>query len=94
MTRLYDIVSHQFPDWMLYEYMFRHPELLQPSLTREFHEHKAILEAISAKNTELAAKHVIVHIKNLGEELVSYLGISQDLLTEKEEQMLYSQKLP
>lgn len=88
MTKLYEIVSHQFPDWMLYEYMFRHPELLQSSLTTELQEHKAIVDAISAQNPEQAALTVITHIRNLGKELVSYLGIPQILLTEKEDNIL------
>jgi DNA-binding GntR family transcriptional regulator len=88
MTKLYEVVSHQFPDWMLYEYMFRHPELLQPSLTHEFQEHKAIVDAIAARNPEEAARNVITHIKNLGEELVNFLGISKALLAEKEAQLV------
>lgn len=88
MTKLYKMVSHQFPDWMLYEYMFRYPELLQPSLTKEFQEHKAIVDAISAQNPEQAAKNVVTHIKNLGMELVSFLGIPQAMLAEKEKQMI------
>ena len=93
MTHLYEMVSHQFPDWMLYEYMFRYPDLLQPSLTNEYYEHKAIVDAISVQDAELAAIHVITHIKNLGVELVSYLGIPRNLLAEKEKQMLSSRKL-
>ena len=88
MTRLFKIVSHQFPDWMLYEYMFRYPELLQPSLSKEYMEHKAIVEAIGSNNPELAASNVSIHIKNLGNELVSFLEIPRELLSEKENQML------
>ena len=88
MTKLYEVVSHQFPDWMLYEYMFRHPELLQPSLTKEFQEHKAILDAISAKNPEEATFQVMTHIRNLGKELINYLGIPQELLSDKEKHIL------
>ena len=88
MTKLYEVVSHQFPDWMLYEYMFRYPELLQPSLTKEFQEHKAIVDAISIQDPDQAANNVFTHIKNLGSELVSFLGIPQNLLAEKEAQMM------
>ena len=84
LTRLYNVVSHQFPDWMLYEYMFRFPDLLLPSLINELNEHKAILEAVSIGNPEKAAQNVVTHIKNLGKELVVYLNIPQDLLDEKE----------
>jgi GntR family transcriptional repressor for pyruvate dehydrogenase complex len=93
LVRLYQMVSHQFPDWMLYEYMFRHPELLQPSLTQEYHEHKAIIDAISNQQPDLAAEKVILHIKNLGDELVSYLNIPRDLLMEKEKQILPHRKI-
>ncbi len=88
LTKLFDTVSHQFPDWMLYEYMFRHPELLQPSLTKELTEHKAIVDAIAARNPEKAAYEVTNHIKNLGQELVAYLDISKALISEKEKHMM------
>ena len=88
MTKLFEIVSHQFPDWMLYEYMFRYPELLQPSLSTEFQEHKAIVDAIAAKNSDLAALKAATHIKNLGNELVNFLGIPREMLLEKEKQMM------
>jgi DNA-binding GntR family transcriptional regulator len=31
LNKLYEMTTNAFPDWMLYEYMFRHPELLQSS---------------------------------------------------------------
>lgn len=92
MTKLYEIVSHQFPDWMLYEYMFRHPELLQPSLTKEFQEHKAIVDSISEKDPDEAMTHVATHIQNLGKELINYLGIPQELLENNEEQIFVHQR--
>jgi DNA-binding GntR family transcriptional regulator len=94
LLKLYEVVSHQFPDWMLYESMFRHPELLQPSLTDEFHEHQAIVEALAAGNPEAAARQVVAHIKNLGEELVNFLGISPDWLAAREAQLGSVIKIP
>jgi DNA-binding GntR family transcriptional regulator len=88
MLKLYEMVSHQFPDWMLYEYMFRFPELLLPSLTKEYEEHKAIVDAISAMDPVLAVKCVTTHIKNLGEELISFLGVPEALLREKEDLLI------
>jgi DNA-binding GntR family transcriptional regulator len=87
MSKLYEMVSNLFPDWRLYEYMYRHPELLETSLTREYQEHKAIVDAIAAHNAELAADHAIIHIQNLGKELVDFLGIPIELLKEKEIQI-------
>lgn len=92
MTKLFEVVSHQFPDWMLYEYMFRFPELLKPSLTKEYQEHKAILNSITAQDSEQAARNVIIHIENLGTELVDFIGIPRDLLDQRAQQMMGNSK--
>lgn len=87
MSKLYEMVSNLFPDWRLYEYMFRHPELLDASLSREYHEHCAILQAIAARDPEQAAAETVTHIRNLRPELIEYLGIPETLLAEKENQI-------
>lgn len=76
LSKLYEMTTNSFPDWMLYEYMFRHPELLQNSLKREYYEHKAIVEAFEQKDLLTATRVINDHIKNLGDELELYLGIS------------------
>jgi DNA-binding GntR family transcriptional regulator len=90
LSKLYKMMANTFPDWMLYEYMFRHPELLLPSLTREFNEHTAIAEAIRAGDADLAAERTIQHIRELSKELVLYLGIPAELLTDKERKLVGS----
>ncbi|MDO9128504.1 MAG: GntR family transcriptional regulator [Anaerolineales bacterium] len=87
LTRLYEMVSNQFPDWMLYEYMFRHPELLQPSLAKEYQEHKAIVDAVAVGDAGLAAQYAVEHIRNLGGELITFLRIPKTLLDATEEQL-------
>jgi len=87
LCKLYEMVSNLFPDWRLYEYMFRHPELLENSLEKEYQEHKAILDAISAQNQELAVQVAAQHIRNLGDEIVNYLDVPRNLLKEKEMQL-------
>ncbi len=87
MQKLYEMASNLFPDWRLYEYMFRHPELLDASLRREYQEHCAIVEAITQRDPDQAAAQTIIHIRNLGPELVEYLGISKKLIDEKERQV-------
>ena len=87
MSKLYEMASNLFPDWRLYEYMFRHPELLDISLRREYQEHCAIVEAIAAHDPGGAAAETITHIRNLRPELVEYLGISKKLIEEKERQI-------
>jgi DNA-binding GntR family transcriptional regulator len=87
LSKLYEMASNLFPDWMLYEYMFRHPELLQSNLDREYQEHRAILDALAAYDTEQAVAATLQHIKLLGQELVNYLGIPAARLQEKERQV-------
>jgi DNA-binding GntR family transcriptional regulator len=84
LSKLYEMATNSFPDWMLYEYMFRHPELLQNSLKREYLEHKAIVKALASKDSQEASNQVINHIKNLGDELELYLDISGDSIHEIE----------
>ena len=87
LTKLYEMASNTFPDWMLYEYMFRHPELLPSSLEKEYREHHAIVMAISAQDANLATRHTAEHIRNLGRELVDYLGVPGNLLQDREQQI-------
>src|SRR5512140_462317 len=47
LQRLYTTVLNTFPDWMLYEYLFRHPEHLDKSMNSEYREHSAIVEAVA-----------------------------------------------
>jgi DNA-binding GntR family transcriptional regulator len=82
LTKLYEMATNSFPDWMLYEYMFRHPELMQSSLRREYLEHKSIVDALACNDPEEAAARVIQHISNLGAELESYLNISHQTIEE------------
>ena len=75
LSKLYEMVSNKFPDWRLYEYMFRHPELLETSLKREYEEHRNIVEALDQRDPGRAAGQTVVHIHNLGHELVEFLNV-------------------
>jgi DNA-binding GntR family transcriptional regulator len=83
LDRLYEMVMNSFPDWMLYEYLFRHTELVQSSLSDEYREHMALVEAIQAGNADLAERMAIAHIRQLGVDLVEYLGIPNETLEAK-----------
>ena len=87
LNKLYEMTSNLFPDWMLYEYMFRHPELLQSSLEKEYQEHKAIVDALAAHDAGLTAQRAFEHVQNLGYELVAFLGIPGDLVHAQERQV-------
>jgi len=87
LSKLYEMVSNKFPDWRLYEYMFRHPELLETSLRREYDEHRAIVDALAERDPVRAAGKTLIHIHNLADELVEFLNVSQTTLQERETQI-------
>ena len=83
LDRMYEMVMNTFPDWMLYEYLFRHADMLQGSLAGEYQEHMRLVEAIEAGDAELAEREAIAHIRNLGGELTTFLGIPHEALESK-----------
>jgi len=80
LDRLYEMVMNSFPDWMLYEYLFRHADLLESSLADEYQEHMALVEAIEARDADLAEGRAIAHIRGLSEDLETFLGISHEMV--------------
>ena len=83
LDRMYEMVMNTFPDWMLYEYLFRHTDLLEQSLADEYQEHMRLVEAIEAGDAGLAEQEAITHIRNLGEELTTFLSIPHEVLDSK-----------
>ncbi len=88
LYRSYLTALNTFPDWMLYEYMFRHPELLQESISTEYREHLAIVESLSARDPHAAVTKTLDHLTNRGRELEVFLGIPKDLIQQKEQQVI------
>jgi len=87
MIKLYAIVANAFPDWLLYEALFRNPELLADSTANTLKEHIAIVEALQKRDGDEAAQRSIEHVMDSGKWLEEYLGIPAELLREKEEQV-------
>lgn len=83
LDRFYEMVMNAFPDWMLYEYMFRRPDLLASSLKREYEEHMALVQAIEAGDPDLAERCARAHLYTLKEQLASFLGIETERLDSK-----------
>ena len=83
LDKQYEMVMNSFPDWMLYEYLFRHTDLLEQILADEYQEHVTLVEAIEAGDANLAEREAIAHIRNLGEELVTFLNIPHEALESK-----------
>lgn len=87
LIRVYKVAANSFPDWMLYQAMFEHPEALEQSVKEEYEEHLAIAEAIEAQDADLAEQRAMEHIRDIGAQIVSYLGVPQELLDQKMTQM-------
>ena len=84
LGRIYGEVLRAFPDWMLYEHLYRRPELLEASIRDEHREHRLIVEALADGNAETAVLRTIEHIVRRGRELEKYLGVSREALRSRE----------
>jgi DNA-binding GntR family transcriptional regulator len=87
LVKLYAVVANAFPDWLLYEALFRYPELIVDSMTSTHKEHVAIVEALKQGDAKAAAQKSIEHLMESGKWLEEYLDIPGELLREKEEQV-------
>jgi DNA-binding GntR family transcriptional regulator len=88
LIKLYGVVSNAFPDWLLYEALFRYPDMLQDSMTSMHSEHTVIVDALKKGDGMRAASKSVEHVMESGQWLVDYLNIPAELLREKEEQVL------
>jgi DNA-binding GntR family transcriptional regulator len=87
LIKLYDVVANAFPDWLLYEALFRFPELLADSMASTYREHVAIVDALKKGEAGLAAQKSIEHLMESGKWLEEHLHIPAELLREKEKQV-------
>jgi DNA-binding GntR family transcriptional regulator len=87
LIKMYEVVSNAFPDWLLYEALFRYPELLADSMMSTYKEHVGIVSALKKGDAELAMQRSIEHVMESGKWLEEYLEIPAELLREKEEQV-------
>lgn len=83
LDKMYEMVMNSFPDWMLYEYLFRHADMLEQSLADEYQEHIRLVKAIETGDADQAEREAIAHIRGLGEELVTFLDIPHEVLESK-----------
>jgi len=92
LIKLYAVVANAFPDWLLYEALFRKPELLADSMASTYREHIAIVDALRERNADKAVRRSIEHVMESGKWLEEYRDIPAKLLREKEEQVLFLTK--
>ncbi|HKY53112.1 MAG TPA: GntR family transcriptional regulator, partial [Anaerolineales bacterium] len=89
LIKVYGVVANAFPDWLLYEALFRKPELRAESMATTHEEHTAIVEALKQRDGDTAARISIEHVMESGKWLEDYLDIPAELLREREEQVLF-----
>ncbi len=89
LIKLYAVVANAFPDWLLYEALFRKPELLADSMAATHNEHVAMVNALKKGDAEKTAQKSIEHLMESGKWLEEYLNIPAKLLREKEEQVSF-----
>ena len=87
LIQLYAIVSNAFPDWLLYEALYRKPELVSGSVAQTHDEHSAIMRAFKKKDPDMAVKVLLAHVMESGRWLEMYHNIPARLLREKEKQV-------
>jgi DNA-binding GntR family transcriptional regulator len=85
LIKLYAIVSNAFPDWLLYEALFRNPDILADSMADTHKEHVAIVDALKKRDGEKAIQRSLEHVMESGKWLEEYLKIPAAMLREKEE---------
>ncbi len=85
LGKLCSIVSNAFPDWLLYEAVYRKPELLTDTFSQTYNELKAILDALKKGNTDQAAEKTMEHVLDSGKWLEEYLSSPAESLRAKEE---------
>src|SRR5215510_9957983 len=61
LTQLYGVVSNAFPDGLLYEALFRYPEILQDSMCSMHTEHTVIGDALEKRDGRLAGLKSVEH---------------------------------
>ena len=89
LIKLYAVVANAFPDWLLYEALFRKPEILSDSMANTHREHIAIVDALKKGNSDRAAQKSVEHVMESGKWLEEYLDIPAGLLREKEAQVSF-----
>ena len=89
LMKLYAVTANAFPDWLLYEALFRKPELLAGSVAQTHEEHRAIVDALAKHDADKAAQTSIEHVLDSGKWLEEYLNIPAELLREKEKQVIH-----
>ncbi len=74
-------------DLLVYEALFRNPEMLADSMATTHQEHIAIVDALRERDGDKAVQKSIEHVMESGKWLEEYQDIPGQLLREKEEQV-------
>lgn len=87
IIRLYEIVWNKYPDWMLYEGLYRDPNSLEPRLQQEIEEHRELLDAIARRDVNGARRTTRNHVKIMKRDLIEVFDLSSQAIEEKKQQL-------
>jgi len=87
LSRLYKLVVNRFPDWMMYGDLIEQPTLRRSAMERDLEEHRSLVELITSHEADAASRQAMMHMQAVGEELIAWAEIPEDLLQEKEREI-------
>jgi DNA-binding GntR family transcriptional regulator len=87
LAQLYKQVANRFPDWMMYGDLAEQPELRRSALERDVEQHRILIALITSHQADAASRQAMKHMQDVGEELVAWAGVPEDILAEKERQI-------
>lgn len=81
LARLYQLVSNQFPDWLVYEVLIKRGTSFPSVLHHEFSEHQALVDAISSHDPDLAERRALEHLHSIGREMEDTLDLEGQIIS-------------
>jgi DNA-binding GntR family transcriptional regulator len=81
LAKLYQLVSNQFPDWLVYETLIKREASFPSIFQREFDEHQELVDAISSHDPDLAERRAIEHLHSIGLEMEEMLNMEGQIIS-------------
>jgi DNA-binding GntR family transcriptional regulator len=81
LAKLYQLVSNQFPDWLVYERLIKRGTSFPSILQHELGEHQALVDAISSHDPDLAERRAVEHMHSIGREMEDMLDMGGQIIS-------------
>lgn len=87
LARLYRLVLNRFPDWVMYGDLAEQPECRRAAMERDLEEHGALVDLVTLHEADAASRQAMRHMQAVGQELVAWAGVPEELLKAKEDEI-------